>query len=121
MYGWEFLDRPSRTGDWPPEPSLTVDVRPGPSAHSLFWFTECWRPENDLRFCIEGSVDFDDLEVTRADGAREPVEEFIAAGRRWWDVLFGRLGKPAQVQVTPAQAPSWRKRRGDTAFVGGQR
>lgn len=120
MYGWEFLDRPSRTGDWPTEPSLTVDVRPGPSPHSMFWFTECWRPDEDGRYCIEGTVDFDDLEVTRADGSREPVEEFVAAGQRWWDVLFGRLGNPPQVQVTPAQAPSWRKRRTDTAFVTGE-
>jgi len=120
MYGWEFLDCPSRTGDWPTEPSLTVDVRPGPSPHSLFWFTECWRPD-DARYCIEGTVDFDDLEVTHADGAREPLEEFVAAGRRWWDVLFGRRGNPPQVQVTPAQTPSWRKHRRDTAFVGGER
>lgn len=66
-------------------------------------------------------LDFDDLEVTRADGFQEPVEEFVAAGQRWWDVLFGRLGNPPQIQVTPAQAPSWRKRRGDTAFVTGER
>lgn len=36
---------------------------------------------------------------------REPVEEFIAAGRRWWDVPFGRLGNPPQVQATPVLAP----------------
>jgi hypothetical protein len=120
MYGWEFLDRPSRTGDWPEKPSLTVDLRPGRSSHSLFWFTECWRPD-DARYCIEGTVDFDDLEVLRADGAREPVEEFVAEGRRWWDVLFGRSGQPPQAQVTPAEAPSWREHRRGSTFVGDER
>jgi hypothetical protein len=118
MYGWEFLDRPSRTGDWPEEPSLTVDLRPGRSSHSMFWFTECWRPDDDVRYCIEGTVDFDDLEVTRADGTHEPVEEFIAEGRRWWDVLFGRSGHPPQLQVAPPDAPSWREHRRDIYVSG---
>jgi hypothetical protein len=120
MYGWEFLDRPSRTGDWPDAPSLTVDLRSAGSTHSLFWFTECWRADDDARYCIEGMVDFDDLEVLRADGAREPVEQFVAEGRRWWDVLFGRSGQPPQAQVTPAEAPSWRGHRRGSTFVGGQ-
>jgi hypothetical protein len=108
MYGWEFLDQPGRTDDWPPEPSLTVEVRPGhPAAYSLFWFTEGRRDDDGL-YCIEGVIDFDDLEVRYADGRDEPVEQFIADGRRWWDGLFGRGGRPPQVQVTPPEAPSWR-------------
>jgi hypothetical protein len=109
MYGWEFIDRPARTGDWPDEPSLTVDLRSGRSSHSLFWFTECWRPDDDLRYCIEGTVGFDDLEVFRADGTPEPLEEFIAEGRRWWDTLYGRAGHPPRPQVRPPDAPSWRR------------
>lgn len=35
MYGGEFLDRP-RTEDWSQEPSLTVNLRPDRTAHSLF-------------------------------------------------------------------------------------
>ncbi|MEV0895940.1 hypothetical protein [Actinoplanes sp. NPDC049802] len=118
MYGWEFLDRPHRVDDWPEEPSLTVEVGAGAASHSLFWFTECWRTDDEVRFCIEGTVDFDDLEVTYADGVGESVEQFIAEGRRWWDVLFGRTGRPPQVQATSAEAPSWRERRPGTSFVG---
>ncbi|MEO3747259.1 hypothetical protein [Plantactinospora sp. B5E13] len=109
MYGWEFLDRPSRTDDWPHEPSLTVDVRSGHAPHSLFWFTECWRPGDGARYCIEGTVDFDDLEVAYADGTVEPLARFIAEGRRWWELLFGRNGRPPEVQTTSTEAPSWRK------------
>jgi hypothetical protein len=79
------------------------------------------RSELDLRPRIEGTVDFDDLEVLRADGARESVEEFVAEARRWWDVLFGRSGQPPQAQVTPAEAPSWREHRGGTTSVGDER
>jgi hypothetical protein len=45
MYGWQYLDRPSRIADWPAEPSLAVELRSGSSPHSLFWFTECWRAD----------------------------------------------------------------------------
>lgn len=121
MYGRGFLDRPSRSGDWPQQPSLTVDLRAGRSSHSLYWFTECWRPDDDVRYCIEGTVDFDDLEITRADGTPEPVEEFVAEGRRWWEVLFGRSGHPPQAQVTPVDAPSWREPRPGTTVVNGER
>lgn len=93
MYGWQFLDRPSRTGDWPEQPSLSVDLRPSHSAHALFWFAECWRPD-DGSYCIEGTVDFDDLKVLRADGTPQSVDQFVAEGRRWWDVLFGRSDHP---------------------------
>jgi hypothetical protein len=108
MYGWQYLDRPSRIADWPAEPSLTVELRPGSSPHSLFWFTECWRADRDGRYCIEGTVDFDGIEVTRADGVREPVEQFIAEARRWWDVLYGRNGQSQRPQQRPGNAPSWR-------------
>jgi hypothetical protein len=121
MYGWEFLDRPSCTGDWPEESSLTVDLRPGRSAHSMYWFTECWRLDDDVRYCIEGTVDFDDLQVMRADGTPEAVDEFVAEGRRWWDVLFGRSRHRPQAQVTPADTPSWRAHRQGATFVGGDR
>jgi hypothetical protein len=109
MYGWQYLDRPERIADWPTEPSLTVELRSGSSPHSLFWFTECWRADGGRRYCIEGTIDFDDIEVTRADGAREPVEQFIADAQRWWDVLNGRNGQQQRAQHRPANAPSWRK------------
>lgn len=111
MYGWEFLDR-SAPDDWPEQPSLTVGLRPGPSPHSLYWFTGCRR--GDRRYCIEGTVDFDDLEVLRGDGTPEPVEEFAAEARRWWNALSGRGAQPQ-----PADTPSWRGPRRVAMFVAG--
>ncbi|MFC3742954.1 hypothetical protein [Paractinoplanes deccanensis] len=118
MYGWDYIDRPGRLDDWPAEPSLTIDIRPGPASHSLFWFTECWTRGDGTRYCIEGAVDFDSLQIIRADGVPEPVEEFIAAGRRWWDALFGLGGRPPRIQVTTENAPSWRPGRTGATLIG---
>lgn len=61
MYGWKFLDDPSLTRDWPARPSLAIDIRPGAGSHSLFWFNECGREEDDANgaYCIEGTVAFE--------------------------------------------------------------
>ena len=112
MYGWEFLDRPT-PDDWPAEPSLTLDLSPGPSPHSLFWFTECRTA--DGRYCIEGTIDFDDLEVRRGDTTSEPTEQFTAEARRWWETLFSRGTQPPQ----PTETPSWRAHHRAATFVAG--
>lgn len=85
MYGWKFLDDPSLCQDWPVQPSLSISVRPGTGPHSLFWFNECGRQERDetVAYCIEGTITFQDLTVIRADGTTEPLDEFIADGRRY--------------------------------------
>jgi hypothetical protein len=108
MYGWQFLDRPSRIADWPTAPSLTVVLRSGASPHTLFWFTECWKADGHGRYCIEGTIEFDGIGVTHADGAPEPVEQFITEGQRWWDVLYGRNGQQRRPQQRAANTPSWR-------------
>jgi hypothetical protein len=102
MYGWKFLDDPSLTHDWPAEPSLTVDVRPGAGSHSLYWFNECGRDEGgtNVAYCIEGTVTFEDLEVLRADAAPQPLEEYIAEGQRYWEAAM--LGS-ARRRSGPAQ------------------
>lgn len=112
MYGWEFLDRPA-PDDWPARPSLTVAPRPGPSPHSLYWFTDCRR--GDGRYCIEGTIDFADLEVLRGDGTPEPVEDFITEARRWWEAL----SQHGAQSPAAAGTPSWRRRRQTATFVAG--
>ncbi|MGH3292572.1 MAG: hypothetical protein ACRDP7_12260, partial [Trebonia sp.] len=101
MYGWKFLDDPSLTCDWPLEPSLTVQARPGAAPHSLYWFNECGRAEGDTSapYLIEGTVTFEDLKVMRADATPQRLDEFIADGRRQWQAVFGhdeRLSVEAQ-------------------------
>jgi hypothetical protein len=112
MYGWKFVDDVSLTQDWPPQPSLTVDVRHGPASHSLFWFNECGRDEGTTKvaYCIEGTVTFEDLSVFRADATPEPLPEFIDDARRFWAALHGgdeRLSVEAQ-RAAQRGTPSWR-------------
>lgn len=108
MYGWSFLDDPDRTADWPDEPSLLVEVREAGAAHSLFWFTECGR--DDVAYCLEGTVTFDDLEVLRADETPVPLDEFIGDGARYWQALHERDDRLSGDAQTAAQTgtPTWR-------------
>lgn len=112
MYGWEFLDEPSLTRDWPGRPSLAIEICPGAGSHSLFWFNECGREENGSRaaYCVEGTVTFEDLEVLRADGTPQRLGEFTADGHRYWEALRGldeRVSVEAQ-RAAQGAMPSWR-------------
>jgi hypothetical protein len=110
MYGWKFLDDPQLTQDWPPDVSLSTRLSDRGAAHQLYWFTECGGEEPDAAgaYCIEGTVQFDDLAVQRADGTDIPVEDFIAAARRWWTALHAddpRVSVEAQHASWPP--PPW--------------
>ncbi len=123
MYGWKFLDEPSLTRDWPAQPSLTVDVRPGAGSHSLYWFNECGREEGDTNVpdCIEGTVTFEDLEVLPADATPQPLEEFIAEGHRYWEALHSRDARLSVEAQRAAQdgTPSWRRYVRNTVTISG--
>ncbi|MBE1495330.1 hypothetical protein H4696_002430 [Amycolatopsis lexingtonensis] len=111
MYGWKFLDDPDLTDDWPSVISLAHTREPAGAAHSLYWFNECGLPGLDgfLPHCIEGVVDFTELAVERFDGSPIPVEEFTAAGRRWWRALFhGDRRTSVEAQRAQDPPPSWR-------------
>ncbi|MBO0804448.1 MAG: hypothetical protein J2P25_15405 [Nocardiopsaceae bacterium] len=123
MYGWKFFDDPSLTHDWPTQPSLTVAVRPGAGSHSLYWFNECGRKEGDTNaaYCIEGTVTFEDLEILRADATPQPLSEFIAGGRRYWQALHSRDARLSVEAQRAAQdgTPSWRSHARDTVTISG--
>jgi hypothetical protein len=123
MYGWKFLDDPSLTHDWPAQPSLTVDVRPGAGSHSLYWFSECGREEGDMNvaYCVEGTVTFEDLEVSRADATPQPLEEFVAEGHRHWEALHSRDARLSVQAQRAAQdgTPSWRRYVRNTVTISG--
>lgn len=112
MYGWSFLDNPALVGDWPPVPSLRVELPSGSDAHRLYWFTECGmeRGEEVVSYCLEGLVTFADLQVLHADGSPQPVADFAAAGRRYWEAYFGRLEQAGADAVATARktAQLWR-------------
>ncbi|WP_285479470.1 hypothetical protein [Amycolatopsis sp. NBRC 101858] len=111
MYGWEFLDNPDLTNDWPSVISLEHTQKPAAAAHRLHWFNECGLPTPDgyLPHCIEGVIDFTELAVERFDGSPIPVDAFIAAGTRWWRALFHDDPR-VSVEAQRAQDPplSWR-------------
>jgi hypothetical protein len=123
MYGWKFLDDPSLTHDWPLPPSLTVAVRPGAGPHSLYWFNECGREEGDtnVAYCIEGTVTFQDLEILHADATLQPLNEFIAGGRRHWQALHSRDARLSVEAQRAAQngTPSWRSYVRNTVTISG--
>ena len=119
MYGWSFLDHPAPPSDWPAEPSLTVKLRGDDAPHSLYWFNECGR--DDAAYCIEGVVTFDDIEVLRADGTPEPLDEFVADGARYWQALNAndeRLDVDAQTAAMTG-TPTWRPYAGVSVTVSG--
>lgn len=112
MYGWEFLDKPDLIDDWPPVVSLDRSLDAAAAAHSLYWFNECGQDDGRdgyVTYCIEGVVDFQELTVERFDGTPVALEEFAAAGKRWWQGLYGndpRVSPSAQVAL--GEPPSWR-------------
>jgi hypothetical protein len=108
LYGWEFLDAPDLRADWPDEVSLDLTLGPpADGTHSLYWFNECGTA--DESFCIEGLVEFTDVAARRADGTPVPVEDFVAAGRRWWEAFHSGDPRvsPAAQRAQP-RSPSWR-------------
>ena len=111
MYGWTFLDR-SLPRDWPAQPSLAMQVRPGTGPHSLYWFNECGRPEDgrEVAYCLEGTITFDDLQVLRAGPAPLPLDQFTADARRYWSGLHDRDERLSSAAQRTAQdgTPSWR-------------
>ncbi len=114
LYGWKFLDDPSLTHDWPAQPSLTIDIRPGAGSHLLYWFNECGRTEGGRHaaYCLEGTVTFEDLAVLHADASPQPLDQFISDGRRYWQALHRldeRLSIGAQ-RAAQHRTPSWRPR-----------
>lgn len=112
MYGREFLDNQENAADWPNPCSLEIRLTADQPLHSIYWFNECGRDEagGPVRYLLEGVVTFDDIEVLRASGVVEPVEQFVADADRWWDAMYNRdarLSVAAQ-RAASATAPSWR-------------
>ena len=111
MYGWRFLDEPELIDDWPAVLSLDLGPASTPARHSLYWFNECGREEDGDRiaYCIEGVVEFERLQVLRADGTPVAPEEFVAGGKRWWSGLHTDDPRVAlEAQMAQAEPPSWR-------------
>jgi hypothetical protein len=83
VYGWEFVDADDRS--WPRwRQRLSLDLAlGGAGGHHLTLFQDLQgRAHLDLR------VWFSDLGVLDGSGQRLDLDEFIAAGVRWWDAMY---------------------------------
>jgi hypothetical protein len=83
VYGWEFVDADDRS--WPRwRQRLSLDLTlGGAGGHHLTLFQDLQgRAHLDLR------VWFSDLGVLDGSGQRLDLDEFIAAGVRWWDAMY---------------------------------
>lgn len=123
MYGWRFFDYEHGTEDWPSELSLSLGLREASSPHTFWWFNECGqgRGESFARYCIEGRVSFERLDVMRADGTALKVAQFVADAERWWSAFRSHdpaLSVEAQ-QEAGRSATYWRPLTRSSALVPG--
>lgn len=122
MYGWAFVDVTDVSDVWQAAASLVARGQHRQAAHTLRWFTECGAGagEQVVSYFLQGLVGFGDLRVERADGTPIPVEEFAAAGVRWWEAFNrGDSRVSAQAQRKAEQARlRWRSQQtSDSAIV----
>lgn len=114
MYGRSFIDVVNAGEDWSVPASLSAtSSEPQTAGHTLRWFAECGRPGSEEgleRFLLQGVIRFESLRIECADARPVPLEEFVTAGRRWWEAFErrdSRLSGDAQLQGQAAAA-SWR-------------
>jgi hypothetical protein len=107
VYGWRFVDAEDR--NWPRwRERLSLDLRmEGSGEHHLTLFQDLQgRAHLDLR------VWFADLSVLDGDGARLVLDDFIAAGVRWWDAMYAGQSSaraPGIVALAPARRRWWHR------------
>lgn len=99
IYGWEFFDQPeNKLAKWGNR--LSLDWRGGSDglSRSITVFQESFGPEQAI---LDLCVWFDELQVRRPDGETVPLEEFAAAGRRWWDGLHAGDSRTQSHGIVP--------------------
>lgn len=110
------FDDPTLTNDWPATPSLTVTLSEGLAPHTFYWFNECTKSDDgDVRsYCIEGTIEFADISVLRADSTPQDATEFSDEGVAWWQAFQDfdeRAGLDAQ-WATAGPGFTWKARPG---------
>ena len=84
VYGWDFFDRPDEDSfeGWSDRLSLDWRSEPGGLSHTLDLFQDGGSRHLDLR------IWFDDLRIFTPDRQEVSLDDFTAAGKRWWDGLY---------------------------------
>ena len=97
VYGWDFFDTGERElAKWGDRLSLDWRAEDGQKPHhSLTLFQES--SDRHLDFCIW----FGSLEARRPNGETIPLEEFAAAGKRWWDAFYANDPRTQGLGMAP--------------------
>jgi hypothetical protein len=105
IYGWEFIDADPRAwADW--REHLSLDLRlGGRGGHCLDLFQELHG-----KAVLDVRVWFADLAVLSSDGSPLGVDEFVAAGARWWEAMYAGARSDLAPSILAA-APVPRRRR----------
>lgn len=97
VYGWEFFDTADHEmAQWGDR--LSLDWRASTDdgfRHSVALFQE--GSDRHLDLCVW----FDTLEARRPDGQVLPLDEFAAAGKRWWDAFYAHDPRTRGMGMAP--------------------
>jgi hypothetical protein len=99
VYGWEFIDVETDFEAWSERLSLDERFGDDGQAHSITLFQEGLDRHLDLR------IWFDTLRVFRPNHSEIPIEDFLAAGKRWWDGLYAGDSRTQGHGIFPASHP----------------
>ncbi len=99
VYGWEFIDTEQGYEGWENRTSLDESIDGGSMLHSMMLFQEGHDRHLDLRIWFGG------LRVYRPDYTEIPLQEFIGAGKRWWDGLFSGDPRCQGHGIVPGSPP----------------
>jgi hypothetical protein len=103
VYGWEFFDTPEEHWRrWSKRLSFDEQWAPGSGAHSLDLFKEGQVEGADQH--LDFRAWFDRLEVYSEDGRAIDLEDFAAAGKRWWDAMYAGDKRTAGAGIFPLKS-----------------
>jgi hypothetical protein len=98
IYGWQFLDVPAeRDFDcWSDRLSLDWRSEPGGLSHTLDLFQE-----GDGTHHIDLRIWFDELRIFDHAGHEISLDQFAAAGVRWWEAMRAGDPRTADAGIAP--------------------
>jgi hypothetical protein len=99
IWGWEFLDVPDEHdfANWSERLSLEWRSEPGGLSHTLYVFQE-----NGTERQLAVRFWFDELRIYQPDGHEVPLDDFTAAGVRWWDGMRAHDPRTTGHGIVPA-------------------
>jgi hypothetical protein len=101
LYGWEFIDvHAKELAKWGDRLSLDWTSGDDGRSHSITVFQE---PGNRI---LDLCVWFDELELRDPERRIISIDDFIAAGKRWWDAFFAGDERTKGYGMVPGKYPA---------------